>query len=584
MLQILPLKNQCEVFIKANICVDNCLRIYRNLKPAGSTSVVSLAWKFILRHFHELKDSQDLLDLDFNDLKSLIEDGTLCTKSEDSVIRLILNWTSYNSSEDDGSNQHCDRASREEVMSVSDDSDDGVASHVNESLQTTHLNSVKESQVAKMDAQIQTDCLTSGSLRVSARFCPRAKFLHELLTLCRLHLVSNSCLAQLLDESCLIQQVAEAKTLVMKLLGWKLKGVGACNPCSIWSLRRQSETTENVVIWFEMSEGVAPPTTAAESGGGFSFGSCSGFSFGSCSGRGNTPTNPPPPTSSVAFGFTLPTSLSKSNMRCVQLNRNYLPWTKKTVDFTPCATAVWNDQVFVLPKQDLDGIFICSLLTDSNFTRIGFNNKFVKGSNVAMAVVGNRLYVVGNDVLLLTESKRDVHLGSAHITTMPSHLYFPDTQVTNITVATVGSNIIIFGRESGNEQTDVTVVQCIDTHLDVGYRLSDIQANPQGMTVFQTYDETFVLFRSGALWKLKENHETGHVKARFVSLLWDYDRALCGATLVKGELWLFTEELHDDTCTVTVEGVFTKVKSVQAKGGFFMNAVAPNTNRSSSLF
>ena len=93
MYQILSLVDMCKEFLEKNINVDNYLEIYRNANLLSNKSLVTFSWTFIIENFCDL-DMQDLLDLSYEEIKSLVSSLSLKTKSEDDVIAFILDWFS----------------------------------------------------------------------------------------------------------------------------------------------------------------------------------------------------------------------------------------------------------------------------------------------------------------------------------------------------------------------------------------------------------------------------------------------------------------------------------------------------------
>ncbi|XP_005092344.1 uncharacterized protein LOC101852753 [Aplysia californica] len=507
MLQILPLKDKCEAFIKASISVNNCVEIYHSAVLQDVKSIEKLTWSFILTNFDAIKDSQDLVSLSVEDLKSLIEDDRLCTKSEDNVIQVILDWTSYVPVTPPDSESPSSRRDPS-VQTLSPDKSD------EEGLNTFYLTPKTNDFEVPKGTGVYDQAETNSNAAEHTDFqksYPRAEFLYDLLAACRLLRVSGKCLMHLLSKNNMIKHTEEAKALVLKSIQWKLDGgcESSSTACTTWSLPRHKEKVETVVLWFDSGE-----------------------------------------------------------MKGIRLNHDSVSFGDSAA--APVTATVWNDHVLWIHTNG--NIYSKSLLVESDVDCVDDLCITTSGEG-GMVAMGNKLYIIG----FAAKSNAVTRASLLHIDIIS--LENGLTPVRNVSVAAKGSNIVIFGSEDTYLETGTTVVQCIDTLNDISYRMEVVVGSSKGLTIFENHDTIFFLYRTGALWKLKENPETGRLETRYVTMLWDLEKAVVGATIVKGELWVFVEGSQSTPTSwpVMVEGGFSVVRKFQAKGRHFLKANVSKT-------
>ena len=111
------------------------------------------------------------------------------------------------------------------------------------------------------------------------------------------------------------------------------------------------------------------------------------------------------------------------------------------------------------------------------------------------------------------------------------------------------------------------------------YRLDDIEGPPDGMATFQTEDNTFFLLKTGALWKLEyvKDWPTEHLKASYVTILWDFDRPLYSAFIKRGVLWLGSKKSDNipEKWSISVKGVFSEVVNIWTEKGLGLSLSLP---------
>uniref|UniRef100_A0A1A9ZNW4 Kelch-like protein diablo n=1 Tax=Glossina pallidipes TaxID=7398 RepID=A0A1A9ZNW4_GLOPL len=93
--QIDWVKKECENFLESIMNSSNCFQIWRLADMTSCKSLRDVAHKYILGHFDDLFESEELLLLRFKEIKELITDDHLSVRSEDNVYKTVLNWVKY---------------------------------------------------------------------------------------------------------------------------------------------------------------------------------------------------------------------------------------------------------------------------------------------------------------------------------------------------------------------------------------------------------------------------------------------------------------------------------------------------------
>ncbi|XP_009974660.2 kelch-like protein 10 [Tyto alba] len=86
----------CCEFLKSQLCLENCVGIWRLTGYYYCPDLREAAQVFILHHFVEMtKVSTEFLDLSVNDLEHIIEKDELNVTQEDAVFEAILQWIAH---------------------------------------------------------------------------------------------------------------------------------------------------------------------------------------------------------------------------------------------------------------------------------------------------------------------------------------------------------------------------------------------------------------------------------------------------------------------------------------------------------
>ncbi|CAL1527832.1 unnamed protein product, partial [Lymnaea stagnalis] len=98
-LQIDFLCDACEKFQYQRLSKDCCVDIIIHAKKVNAGRLLDKARETMIEEFDYLRKRDDLLALDFEELKLLVGNDHLGARSEDDVVETILRWTNFHSSE-----------------------------------------------------------------------------------------------------------------------------------------------------------------------------------------------------------------------------------------------------------------------------------------------------------------------------------------------------------------------------------------------------------------------------------------------------------------------------------------------------
>ncbi|CAL1527831.1 unnamed protein product [Lymnaea stagnalis] len=99
-LQIDFLCEACERFQYQRLSKDCCVDIIIHAKKVNAGRLLDKAREIMIKEFDYLRKQDDLLALDFEELKLLVGNDHLEARSEDDVVETILRWTNFHSSDD----------------------------------------------------------------------------------------------------------------------------------------------------------------------------------------------------------------------------------------------------------------------------------------------------------------------------------------------------------------------------------------------------------------------------------------------------------------------------------------------------
>ncbi|XP_063178242.1 kelch-like protein 10, partial [Chroicocephalus ridibundus] len=92
---VLDIVRLCCEFLKSQLCLENCIGMWRFTGYYYCPDLREAAHEFILHHFEEVtKVSTEFLALSFNELERLLEKDELPVK-EEAVFEAVLKWVAH---------------------------------------------------------------------------------------------------------------------------------------------------------------------------------------------------------------------------------------------------------------------------------------------------------------------------------------------------------------------------------------------------------------------------------------------------------------------------------------------------------
>ncbi|KAM9494995.1 kelch-like protein 10 [Clarias gariepinus] len=90
------LVNKCSMFLKAQVCQENCIGIWRFARFCFCMKLEQQALQFILHHFEQvLRGSEEFLNLTVEELCEIMEKNELNVKQENLVFEAIILWIEH---------------------------------------------------------------------------------------------------------------------------------------------------------------------------------------------------------------------------------------------------------------------------------------------------------------------------------------------------------------------------------------------------------------------------------------------------------------------------------------------------------
>ncbi len=86
----------CSAHMIGELHISNCVGVYqfgsfhncRDLKVRGKN--------FVLDHFNDLMNSEDILSLEYSDFMEIIQDDDLNVQKEETVYEMVMKWVLFN--------------------------------------------------------------------------------------------------------------------------------------------------------------------------------------------------------------------------------------------------------------------------------------------------------------------------------------------------------------------------------------------------------------------------------------------------------------------------------------------------------
>lgn len=93
---VLGIVQVCSDFLVAQLCIENCISIWRFTNIYFCPDLRCAAYRFILQNFElVMQTSQEFLELTMSELCDIIEKDDLNVKHEDRVFDAVLWWTAH---------------------------------------------------------------------------------------------------------------------------------------------------------------------------------------------------------------------------------------------------------------------------------------------------------------------------------------------------------------------------------------------------------------------------------------------------------------------------------------------------------
>ncbi|KAI8781123.1 ring canal kelch, partial [Biomphalaria glabrata] len=216
-LQIDYLLQACEMIQLKRLSKDSSVDIYINAK--NSKQLMDQSWSVIIQEFDYLRKLEDILYLDFEDMKNLVSDDNLWVPSEDVVVETILDWVNLRQSE----------------LSLE-------YAEFREKANPTSETELKEDVDSSSVKEKEAYCRTSEKI-----------FLAELLAASKLFLVSGVCLQNLIENK-LVLKDQKAFSLVKESLRYHLQPARRQGYCPTYGIHRNVSLYQNVILTLSKGE------------------------------------------------------------------------------------------------------------------------------------------------------------------------------------------------------------------------------------------------------------------------------------------------------------------------------------------
>jgi hypothetical protein len=95
MLQIKCLKERCEEFMIENVDPENCIATWKLASSHTCSFLSRKAFKYVLYYFQDIQQTNEFLNLDYDDVLAIIKDNNLRTPNEESVCEAVFRWLNH---------------------------------------------------------------------------------------------------------------------------------------------------------------------------------------------------------------------------------------------------------------------------------------------------------------------------------------------------------------------------------------------------------------------------------------------------------------------------------------------------------
>ncbi|KAK0042962.1 kelch-like protein 7 [Biomphalaria pfeifferi] len=251
LLQIQFLITECEKYVIDKLIPEDKQDVYAHAKLLDSSAVLKSLLNLIAKDFEKFSNSSIFLQLYPEDIQSLIQHEELEVSSEDVVVNAILRWAS-----------HSNVLEENQPVPLSDNSSKSATPEQEKRCTPTEILSNSE------NIGVQTDMLVPASkefedeniaamsmselscsekdVTTSEKRINRQEYLGQLLSACRICLVSTDCVEMLLSMDIVLEN-KQALLAIRKAILYHFKP----GPWSSLAIHRPTSPMENVILFVE---------------------------------------------------------------------------------------------------------------------------------------------------------------------------------------------------------------------------------------------------------------------------------------------------------------------------------------------
>ncbi|XP_059164327.1 kelch repeat and BTB domain-containing protein 12-like [Physella acuta] len=516
-LQIDFLLEACELFQIKRLSKDSCIEINIEAKHLDSKKLLELSWDVLIKDFDYLRKTDDILYLDFEDMKRLVTSDDLEINSEDVVIDLILRWAEFIPQSDERKHtdvfEHESKGSTNIVLIAASNEKEKDTKEIDKRQRLEKCSKTAKNEVCD---EINKRKNTSTSIVKEDYKYNRLSFVHELLSVSKIGLISGACFQKLLDSET-VSQSPEAFAIVKEALGQHLKPSKQFYYCPPQATHRPKSLLANVVITI-VCDSVFKMSCRTNDGTWYQL--------------------QPPQIRCTAVGFE----------ESIYVLSNFIN-QYAAYRYNP-NTNIWTNIVCLNPERN----------------------------NCQLVSLDNYIYAIGGDnstsIDRFNAKDEQQKPGSGKWEKVGDL----KMAVTNMMATTVGNSIVVFGSEAATSTT--TTVQSFNTHTLTSHFYTDNMSGvASNMVSFKDRSDTYVLQQTGALWKLAACND--HIlKMEFCTVLFEEKFKLSAALIQNEELLLLGTEInpimHREWDTSHLD-MFKRIKIIERPGCCLLSTVIPKS-------
>ncbi|XP_062584228.1 kelch-like protein 24 [Saccostrea cucullata] len=90
--QVEPLQKSCEQFLGTGMDNENCLELFKISRAFGCNTLFEKCKPYVLEGFNGLWKTQEFVDLEFDEVQSIVKDDDLVPVSEEEICEAVLRW------------------------------------------------------------------------------------------------------------------------------------------------------------------------------------------------------------------------------------------------------------------------------------------------------------------------------------------------------------------------------------------------------------------------------------------------------------------------------------------------------------